>query len=123
LKSFNNDFRISKEIFDGNTVTAGVYLARYTDHDNWSLGNQMLMLNQSNTKPIGLTYTEGGQSIVVANPQGFVDFNGNWDYEHYDKTHPAFTVGANYSFNDHMSAYVRANTGGHFDDFDNGIRG
>ena len=191
LKSFNNDFRVSKEIFDGNTVTAGVYLARYTDHDNWSLGNQMLMLNQSNTKPIGLTYTEGGQSIVVANPQGFVDFNNNfniveagaatnkafylsdswtigpwllqaagrientdvhqrtcnqskvdldgnpntlydnttpvcngtWDYEHYDKTHPAFTVGANYSFNDHMSAYVRANTGGHFDDFDNGIRG
>ncbi|MGH8216811.1 MAG: TonB-dependent receptor plug domain-containing protein, partial [Rhodanobacteraceae bacterium] len=197
LKSFNNDFRISKEIFDGNTVTAGVYLARYTDHDNWSLGNQMLMLNQSNTKPIGLTYTQGqsegstGQTVVVANPQGFVDFNNNfniveagtatnkafylsdswtigpwllqaggrienmnvrqrtcnqskvdldgnpltlydnttpvcngtWDYEHYDKTHPSFTAGANYEFNDHMSAYVRANTGAHFDDFDNGIRG
>jgi len=191
LKSLNNDLRISKEIFDGNTVTAGVYLARYTDHDNWSLGNQMLMLNQPNTQPIGLTYTEGGQTFVVANPQGFVDFNGNfniveagtatnkafylsdswtigpwllqaggrienmnvhqrtcnqskvdldgnpltlydnttpicngtWDYENYDKTHPSFTAGANYEFNDHMSAYVRANTGGHFDDFDNGIRG
>ena len=191
LKSLNNDLRISKEIFDGNTVTAGVYLARYTDHDNWSLGNQMLMLNQPNTKPIGLTYTEGGQTYVVANPQGFVDFGGNyniveagtatnkafylsdswtigpwllqaggrlentdvhqrtcnrspvdldgnpntlydnatpvcngtWDMEHYDKTHPSFTAGANYEFNDHMSAYVRANTGGHFNDFDNGIRG
>src|SRR5690348_4044883 len=179
LKSLNNDLRISKEIFDGNTVTAGVYLARYTDHDNWSLGNQMLMLNQPNTKPIGLTYTEGGQTYVVANPQGFVDFGGNyniveagtatnkafylsdswtigpwllqaggrientdvhqrtcnrspvdldgnpntlydnatpvcngtWDMEHYDKTHPSFTAGANYEFNDHMSAYVRANTG------------
>src|SRR5579875_1703579 len=42
LKSLNNDFRLSKEIFDGNTLTAGLYLARYTDHDNWSLGNQML---------------------------------------------------------------------------------
>ncbi|HEX5961520.1 MAG TPA: TonB-dependent receptor plug domain-containing protein [Rhodanobacteraceae bacterium] len=191
LKSFNNDFRVSREIFDGNTVTAGVYLARYTDHDNWSLGNQMLMLNQPNTKPIGLTYQQNGQTIVVANPQGFVDFNNNyniveagtatnkafylsdswrigqwllqaagrienidvnqrtcnqskidldgdpntlydnttpvcngtWDYEHYKKTHPSFTAGANYQFNDHMSAYVRGNTGGHFDDFDNGIRG
>lgn len=191
LKSLNNDLRISREIFDGNTVTAGVYLARYTDHDNWSLGNQMLMLNQPNTKPIGLTYQQNGQTIVVANPQGFVDFGGNyniveagtatnkafylsdswkfgpwllqaggrieninvhqrtcnrspvdldgnpntlydnatpvcngtWDYEHYDKTHPSFTAGANYEFSSHMSAYVRANTGAHFNDFDNGIRG
>jgi len=43
--------------------------------------------------------------------------------EHYDKTHSSFTAGANYQFNDNMSAYVRANTGGHFNDFDNGIRG
>lgn len=191
LKSLNNDLRISKEIFQGNTLTAGLYLARYTDHDNWSLGNNMLMLNQPNTQPIGLTYQQNGQTIVVANPQGFYNFNGNyniveagtatnkafylsdswtigpwllqaggrvenmnvhqrtcnrspvdldgnpntlydnatpvcngtWDMEHYDKTHPSFTAGANYQFNDHMSAYVRANTGGHFDDFDNGIRG
>ncbi|TAN04085.1 MAG: TonB-dependent receptor [Rhodanobacteraceae bacterium] len=191
LKSFNNDFRLSWEMFEGNTLTAGLYLARYTDHDNWSLGNQELMLNQPNTQPIGLTYVQNGQTYVVANPQGFVNFNGNyniveagtgtnkafylsdswtigpwllqaggrienenihqrtcnrspvdldgnpltlydnttpvcngtWDREHYDKTHPSFTVGANYQFNDHMSAYVRANTGGHFDDFDNGIRG
>jgi outer membrane cobalamin receptor len=191
LKSLNNDLRISKELFTGNTLTAGLYLARYTDHDNWSLGNNMLMLNQPNTQPIGLTYTQGGQTYVVANPQGFYNFNGNyniveagtatnkafylsdswtlgpwllqaggrienidvrqrtcnrssvdldgnpntlydnatpvcngtWDMEHYDKTHPSFTAGANYQFNDHMSAYVRANTGGHFDDFDNGIRG
>ena len=191
LKSLNNDLRISKEIFAGNTLTAGLYLARYTDHDNWSLGNNMLMLNQPNTQPIGLTYTQGGQTYVIANPQGFYNFNGNyniveagtatnkafylsdswtigpwllqaggrvenmdvrqrtcnrssvdldgnpntlydnatpvcngtWDMEHYDKTHSSFTAGANYQFNDHMSAYVRANTGGHFDDFDNGIRG
>ncbi len=191
LKSLNNDFRISWEMFEGNTITAGIYLARYTDHDNWSLGNQELMLNQPNTQPIGLTYQQNGQTVVVANPQGFVDFNdnfniveagaatnkafylsdswkigpwllqaggrienlnarqrtcnrspvdldgnpltlydnatpvcnGTWDMEHYDKTHSSFTAGANYEFNDHMSAYVRANTGAHFDDFDNGIRG
>ncbi|MGH8125857.1 MAG: TonB-dependent receptor [Rhodanobacteraceae bacterium] len=191
LKNFDNDFRLNWQVFDGNTVTAGLYLARYTDHDNWSLGNQMLMLNQPNTQPIGLTYQQNGQTTVVANPQGFVNFNSNfdiieaglatnkalylsdtwrigpwllqaggrmenldayqrtcnttavdldgnpltlydnatpvcngtWDMEHYDKTHPSFTAGANYEFNDHMSAYVRADTGAHFDDFDNGIRG
>ena len=32
-------------------------------------------------------------------------------------------MGANYSFTDFMSAYVRVNRGGHFLDFDNGIRG
>ena len=32
-------------------------------------------------------------------------------------------MGANYSFTDYMSAYVRVNRGGHFLDFDNGIRG
>jgi outer membrane receptor protein involved in Fe transport len=191
LESLNNDFRLSREIFDGNTLTAGIYLARYTDHDNWSLGNQMLMLNEPNTQPIGLTYTMGGQTYVVANKQGFIDFSGNyniveagtgtnkafylgddwrigpwliqaagrvenidvhqrtcnrsnvdldgnpntlydnatpvcngtWDMEHYDKTHPSWTAGVNYEFNANMSAYVRGNTGGHFDDFDNGIRG
>ncbi len=190
LKSLNNDFRLSKEIFAGNTLTAGIYLARYTDHDNWSLGNQMVMLNVPNTQPIGLTYVQNGQTYVLSNKQGFVSFNSNfniieagaatnkafylsdswtigpwllqaggrvenldakqrtcntspvafgsaldlyenavpvcngtWNYENYDKTHSSFTAGANYTFNSNMSAYVRANTGAHFDDFDNGIRG
>jgi hypothetical protein len=34
LENINNDFRLSKEIFDGNTLTAGLYLAHYTDRDN-----------------------------------------------------------------------------------------
>lgn len=191
LKNFDNDLRVNVKLFHGNTLTAGLYLARYTDHDNWSLGNQMLMLNKPNTQPIGLTMQKGGEMYVIANKQGFVDFNdnfnileagaawnkafylsdswtigpwllqaagrveninarqrtcndspvdldgnpltlydnatpvcnGTWNYEHYNKTHPDFTVGANYQFNSNMSAYVRANTGGHFNDFDNGIRG
>jgi outer membrane receptor for Fe3+-dicitrate len=49
--------------------------------------------------------------------------NGTYDYEHYQTTRPTYTGGVNYEFTDHMSAYVRANTGNHFDDFDNGIRG
>ncbi|MFC5527101.1 TonB-dependent receptor [Rhodanobacter ginsengisoli] len=191
LRTINNDFRISKEIFEGNTLTVGLYLARSTDNDNWSLGNQMLMTNTPNAKPITLSYDQNGQTIYVTNPQGFVSFNGNYDiaengkainkalylsdswkigrwlfdasgrvenlhatqntcnrtnvdldgnpntlydnttpvcngtfdHEDYNKTHPSFTVGANYELADNMSVYIRANTGAHFDDFDNGIRG
>ncbi|MGH8111922.1 MAG: TonB-dependent receptor plug domain-containing protein [Rhodanobacteraceae bacterium] len=190
LKSFVNDFRASNEIFPGNTLTAGVYLARYTAHDNNSSGNQMLLLNQPNSQPIGLTYVANGQTFTQSNVQGFVNFNsaslfvsagtatnkalylsdtwkigawtlvaggrvenenvrerscytspvdldgnpltvyddevkacnGSWDFEHYDKTHPAFAASANYQFNSHTGAYVNASVGGHFDDFANGIQ-
>ncbi len=70
LKNLNNDFRISKEIFDGNTLTAGVYLAHYTDSDNWSLGNPMLMTNTPNAQPIPLSYAQGGNTYYLTNSQG-----------------------------------------------------
>jgi outer membrane receptor protein involved in Fe transport len=79
LKNINNDFRLSKEIFEGNTLTAGVYLAHYTDDDKWALGNQMLMTNTPNARPIAVTYTQGGQTYHSTDNQGFVDLNGNFD--------------------------------------------
>jgi outer membrane cobalamin receptor len=191
LKNINNDFRISREIFEGNTLTAGIYLAHYTDNDNWSLGNPMLMLNQPNTKPVTLSYVSGGHTYYITNPQGILDYgngfnilehgtannkafyiadswhvdrwlfdigsrventnvnqytcnqtfinqdgnpytlydnstqvcNGTFTGLNYNKTHPSFTAGANYEISDGMSAYARVSSGGHFDDFDNGIRG
>lgn len=195
LKSFNNDFRLSKELFEGNTLTIGFYINHYTMNDKWSLGNQMLMTNTPNATPITVSYTDGGQTYQRTDRQGFADFggfhiaqhgsatnmalylsdswrvgkwlldlsgrlenqdatnnvcnrspvnpgaggldgdpntlydnnvemcNGTYARTDYKKSHPAFTAGANYSFNDHMSMYGRVNTGGHFLDFDNGIRG
>ncbi|HEX7802412.1 MAG TPA: TonB-dependent receptor [Pseudoxanthomonas sp.] len=195
LKSFNNDFRLSKELFEGNTLTIGFYINHYTMNDKWSLGNQMLMTNTPNATPITVSYTDGGQTYQRTDSQGFADFggfhiaqhgsatnmalylsdswrvgkwlldlsgrlenqdatnnvcnrspvnpgaggldgdpntlydnnvemcNGTYARTEYKKSHPAFTAGANYSFNDHMSMYGRVNTGGHFLDFDNGIRG
>ncbi len=191
LENFNNDFRLSKEIFDGNTLTGGLYLAHYTDRDNWSLGNPMLMTNTPNATPITLSYVDNGVTKFITNPQGIlgygkgfnilehgtgdnkafyladswrwnnwlfdvggrienidvdqytcnqknVDLDGDpntlWDNNaqicngtytklNYDKTHPSFTIGANYDIADNMSAYIRGSTGGHFNDFDNGIRG
>ena len=49
--------------------------------------------------------------------------NGTFATTDYDEDFTSWTVGANYSFTDFMSAYVRVNRGGHFLDFDNGIRG
>lgn len=191
LTNFNNDFHLSREIFDGNTLTAGVYLAHYTDRDNWSLGNPMLMTNTPNATPITLSYQQNGQTYLITNPQGIlsygqgfnilehgtgdnkafyladswkvdrwlfdvggrveninvdqytcnqknIDLDGNpltlWDNTaqicngtftklNYDKTHPSFTAGVNYELANNMSVYGRASSGGHFDDFDNGIRG
>lgn len=190
LKSFNNDFRLSKELFEGNTLTVGLYLNHSTMNDKWALGNQMLMTNEPNATPITVSYTSGGQTYQRTDSQGFSDFggyhiaqhgsstnkalylsdswrigqwlldlsgrienqsttnnvcnlvnrdldsnpltlfdnsvpvcNGTYARTEYDKTHPAWTAGANYSFTDHMSMYGRVNTGGHFLDFDNGIRG
>jgi outer membrane receptor protein involved in Fe transport len=191
LQSINNDFRISKEIFDGNTLTAGVYLAYYEMDDEWALGNQMFMTNEPNARPITVSYLNGlGQTVQHTDAQGFLDYGGfnitekghafnkaiylsdswridrwlidasvRWENQEatnrvcnlsnvnldgdpltnydnavpvcngtiartdYDEDFTSWTVGANYSFTDNMSAYVRINRGGHFLDFDNGIRG
>jgi outer membrane receptor protein involved in Fe transport len=210
LANFADELRVSKSLFvPENILTAGVYFAKYSDNDNWSLGNQMLMTNTPNATAINLQYL-GGTTCTAApapgatnvchltSPQGFLNFNSNggnflehgnarnlagylsdswrlngwlfdagarlenidvhyrncgasqyagsqahvqlgtaydlydnnvpvcsgiWGYEHYTTTRPTFTGGINYEFSDHMSAYVRANTGNHFNDFDNGVEG
>jgi outer membrane receptor protein involved in Fe transport len=190
LENYNNDFRLSKELFDGNTLTVGVYLAYYTMDDEWALGAQMLMSNEPNARPITVNYTSGGQTFLRTDEQGFLDNGGfnitqrghafnhaiylsdSWQIDKwlldasvrfenqdatnrvcnlsnvdldgnpltiynnavpvcngtlaitdYDEDFTSWTVGANYSFTDFMSSYARVNRGGHFADFDNGIRG
>jgi outer membrane receptor protein involved in Fe transport len=190
LENFNNDLRVSKELFDGNTLTIGLYLAYYTMDDEWALGNQMLMTNTPNARPITVSYVDRGNTLQLTDEQGFLDNGGfniteaghafnkalylsdSWRidkwlldasvrYENqeatnrvcnldhidldgdprtlynnnvpvcdgslavtdYDEDFTSWTIGANYSFTDSMSSYVRVNRGGHFLDFDNGIRG
>jgi TonB-dependent Receptor Plug Domain len=80
LQSITDEFRASREIFGGNTLTGGVYIADYSDNDNWSLGNQMLMTNTPNATPIALQYTQPVTGTVynLSSPQGFVTDNGNY---------------------------------------------
>ena len=191
LQNINNDFRLSKELFEGNTLTMGLYLAYYEMDDEWALGNQMFMTNEPNAVPITVSYVNAmGQTVLFTDEQGFLDnggfnitqhghafnsalylsdtwridkwlldasvryenqdatnhvcnrtdtdldgnpltaynnvvgvCNGTFATTDYDESITSWTVGANYSFTDSMSAYVRVNSGGHFLDFDNGIRG
>jgi hypothetical protein len=190
LENINNDFRLSKELFEDNTLTIGLFLTYYTMDDEWALGNQMLMTNEPNARPITVSYVDGGQTFQRTDEQGFLDngafniterghafnqalylsdswrierwlldasvryekqdaslrvcnlsnldtdgdpltlynnavpvCNGTFAVTDYDENYTSWTLGANYSFTDSMSAYVRVNRGGHFLDFDNGIRG
>ena len=54
LPNIADELRVSRRSFAGNTLTGGVYFANYSDNDNWSLGNQMLMANTPNTTAIVL---------------------------------------------------------------------
>jgi outer membrane receptor protein involved in Fe transport len=188
LTNVTDEFRLAKELFDGNTLTLGVYAAHYTDNDAWSLGSNVLMNNVPNANPIIMQGVAGGNIYNVTSAQGIVNANGGyqileqgkatniaaylsdswkinswlfdasvrlehidlnqqttnlspvqmgsafdlWDnavelpngtysYAHEHNTMPTFSLGANYEFTDHMSAYVRVNDGVFFDNFD-GVR-
>jgi outer membrane receptor protein involved in Fe transport len=185
ITSLSDEFRLNEDFGNGNTLTAGVYVAHYTDNDQWSLSSNVLMDNVPNASPIILQAVQGGNIYDVTSPQGIVNSNSgyyieeqgeatnialylsdswkinNWlldasaRLEHEDMTQqttnqspvqlgsqydlwdnavslpngtysyagkintiPTFSVGANYEFTDHMSAYVRVNNGVHFANFD-----
>jgi hypothetical protein len=44
--------------------------------------------------------------------------NGTWSHGYENNTMPTFSTGANYEFNDHMSAYARVNNGVLFENMD-----
>ena len=185
IMNLEDEFRVDKNLGDGNILTAGVYAAYYTDNDNWSLGSNVLITNRPNAAPIILSAASGGNIYQVSSPQGIVNANGGyyilekgsatniagylsdswkidkwllqagvrlehinlsqqttnlspvqmgtqydlwdnavelpngtWSHGHANNTMPTFSVGANYQFNHHMSAYIRVNNGVLFDNFD-----
>ncbi len=91
LFNANNDLRLSKKIFDENTLTAGIYVAYYTAEDKWSQGGpQMLMTNTPNARPITVSYVAGGQTFFRTDPQGFSDYGGFHIRESGRATNKAF---------------------------------
>jgi outer membrane receptor protein involved in Fe transport len=81
LKSTTDEFRVSKEIVPGHTLTGGVYIADYSSHDQWYLGNGTLMTATSNARPISVKLDNG---VIVANAAGrdgatFYAVNANYN--------------------------------------------
>jgi outer membrane receptor protein involved in Fe transport len=71
IQAVSNEFHVSKELFDGNTLTLGNYTAVYNDHDTWYLGNNMLLQAQNNPNPIVVDLTNGTNTWQLTSPQGF----------------------------------------------------
>jgi outer membrane receptor protein involved in Fe transport len=64
LRSFTDEFRVSKDIGNNNTITAGAYVANYSSKDVWYLGNSHLMSATPNASLINVTLDNG---VVVSN--------------------------------------------------------
>jgi outer membrane receptor protein involved in Fe transport len=80
LTSAIDEFRLNKELFGGNTVTLGAYLAHYTMNDNWSLGGNALTTNVPNASPIILSAVDAaGNQYQVSSPQGIANANGGYN--------------------------------------------
>lgn len=61
IESFTNDLRFSRDLFEGNTLTVGMYYARYSSKDTWYLGNNMLLTAENNAQLIDVTLDDGRQ--------------------------------------------------------------
>lgn len=61
LESFTDEARLSREIFEGNTLTIGSYYADYSSHDRWYLGNNMLLTAEPNARRIDVALDNGAE--------------------------------------------------------------
>ena len=108
----------------GHAFNSAIYLSDSWRIDKWLLDASVRYENQDATNRVcNLTNVDlDGNPLTLYNNAVPV-CNGTLAITDYDEDFTSWTVGANYSFTDSMAAYVRVNSGGHFADFDNGIRG
>ena len=78
IQSVTDELRVSRDLFAGDTLTAGVYLADYTENDTW-IADQALMTASPNASLITLSYTQNGNTYDLSSPQGFVNDNGTYN--------------------------------------------
>ncbi len=87
IHSLTNEFRLSKQIFDGNTLTFGNYTAVYGEDHSEADGLNMLLQAKNNPAPIALDYSVGGNVYQLTDKQGlfwapgpasWMAFNEHW---------------------------------------------
>lgn len=88
LRSTSNETRLSREIAPGNNLTLGLYLAGYSSHDVWTLGQAQLMTVQPHARLIDVQLDNG----VKASRNGYVTppFSFNLDASYSGNTHAFF---------------------------------
>lgn len=98
LRSFTDEVRVSKEIGNGNTLTAGAYFANYSSRDTWYLGNSHLMTATPNASLINVRLNNG---VVVSNN----GTDGNVNYApiaSYDGDNTAVFIADEWRINDRI---------------------
>ncbi|WP_158628733.1 TonB-dependent receptor [Dyella choica] len=87
IQSTSNEFHISKELFEGNTLTLGNYTAVYSESHSENDGANMLLQARTNPSPIVVNLSDGthtyqltdGQGSFWNNqPQSWMAFNERW---------------------------------------------
>ena len=102
----------------GKATNIATYLS-----DSWKINNWLFDAS-ARLEHIDMAQQTTNQSPVQMGSQfdlwdNAVDLpNGTYSRAGKTNTIPTFSVGANYEFTDHMSAYVRVNNGVHFANFD-----
>jgi outer membrane receptor protein involved in Fe transport len=81
IQSFTDDLRFTFDLFEGDKLTVGGYLATYSSNDHWWLGNSELITGTANAQLINLTLNNG---VNVTSPSGllgstFFALNENWN--------------------------------------------
>lgn len=87
IHSLSNEFRLGKEIFDGNTLTFGNYTAVYGMDHSEADGLNMLLQARNNPTPIAVSYSDGANVYQLTDKQGlywapgpasWMAFNERW---------------------------------------------
>src|SRR5450631_601705 len=81
IQAYTDELRFSRDLFAGNSLTAGAYLASYSSDDVWYLGNNMLVSATPNAQLINLALDNGvqvtGNGMLGGSFYSIVDnFNG-----------------------------------------------
>ncbi len=98
LRSFTDEFRISRDIGADHTLTAGAYIANYSSKDKWFLGNSHLMTATNNASLVDVALDNG---VVVSN-RG-TDGNVNYALDaSYDGDNTAVFLADEWRINDRI---------------------
>ncbi|MFT3792358.1 MAG: TonB-dependent receptor [Rudaea sp.] len=87
INSISNEIHLSRELFEGNTLTLGNYTARYSIAHSEDDGLNMLLQAKSNPNPIVVSLSDGTHTYQLTDkqglfwnndPQSWMTFNEYW---------------------------------------------